>query len=262
MLERARTFDAVAGLYDEMRPRYPDALFDDLADLSGVATGADVLEIGTGPGVATRPLAERGYRVVGLEPGPALAATARQNLVDLDRVEIRQTTFEDAELDPASFDLVVSASAWHWVDPEVGLDKAADVLRPGGALAIWWGHGQLTDPAFEADSNAIHREWAPGLVDRRLSAQQGRRAQHRDRIADHPAFGPLQTGSHPFEISYDSTAFVRLLDTYSHYRLLDDDDRRHLFDALAELIDTRYDGHVSRRYESVLYVAPRLAAPI
>ena len=164
MQDRARSFDTVADLYDEMRPRYPDALFDDLLTLAQAPPGAQVLEIGTGPGVATRPLALRGLRIVGLEPGPALAAVARDNLAEFDSVEIRQATFEDAELAPASFDLVVSASAWHWVDQQIGPAKVARVLRPGGHLAVWWGHGALADDRMRDDSRAVHERWAPELA--------------------------------------------------------------------------------------------------
>jgi protein-L-isoaspartate O-methyltransferase len=73
--ERLRaTFDQAAGLYGRARPGYPPALFDDLADLTGIRPGSRVLEIGPGTGQATLPLAERGGRVVAVELGPDLAA--------------------------------------------------------------------------------------------------------------------------------------------------------------------------------------------
>ncbi len=276
MLDRARSFDNVADLYDEMRPRYPDALFDDLLSLSEAPAGAQVLEIGTGPGVATRPLARRGLRIVGLEPGSALASVARDNLAEFDAVEIRESTFEEAELEPASFDLVVSASAWHWVDPEVGLAKTARVLRLGGVLAVWWGHGTLADRRVLADSRAVHERWAPELALSRHPAPSAsaddtsddlagrrRRSQMRDSLADQPWFDPFEPRAHPFEISYDAPSYVRLLDTYSDYRLLDPEVRRNLFDELVSMIETNHGGRVTRRYSATLFLARRnqVAAP-
>jgi SAM-dependent methyltransferase len=82
--DRARrrwTFDEAAGLYDRARPGYPAALFDDLVELTGIGPGSRVLEIGSGTGQATGPLAERGCRVVAVELGPRLAAVARRNLL-------------------------------------------------------------------------------------------------------------------------------------------------------------------------------------
>jgi SAM-dependent methyltransferase len=270
MQERARSFDAVADLYDELRPRYPDALYDDLLELSGAPARPEVLEVGTGPAVATLPLAERGCRIVGLEPGANLAAVARDRLAPYPDVEIREVTFEAADLPPAAFDLVVSASAWHWVDPKVGTDKAASVLRPGGCLGVWWGHGSLTDTDLLADFRAIHDRWAPEIgaaryggtaIDEadRIDDWHGRRRRSdiARTLADHPAFDDVTERPHPFESTYDAHTFMRLLDTYSDYRLLDADVRAHLFDDLEQAVDERHGGHVTRRYSPTLFLARR-----
>ncbi len=57
-----------------------------------------------------------------------------------DPVDLRMIhhAFEDAELSPHAFDLVVAATSFHWLDPDTALDKIADVLRPGGHVALWW----------------------------------------------------------------------------------------------------------------------------
>jgi SAM-dependent methyltransferase len=47
-------------------------------------------------------------------------------------------TFEEWDARGRAFDIVVSAQAWHWVDPVAGAAKAADVLRPRGRLALFW----------------------------------------------------------------------------------------------------------------------------
>jgi SAM-dependent methyltransferase len=55
-----------------------------------------------------------------------------------DRLTVINADFEDAELTSESFDLVVAATSWHWVDAAVAVPKAASVLNPGGALVVWW----------------------------------------------------------------------------------------------------------------------------
>ena len=96
------TFDQAAELYDRARPRYPPALFDDLAALAGIGPGSRVLEIGPGTGQATVALAERGYRVVAVELGAQLAAVARRNLARFPSVEVVTAAFEDWPLPPGS----------------------------------------------------------------------------------------------------------------------------------------------------------------
>ena len=78
----------------------------------------------------------RGLRVTALEPGQNLIALARQNLDGAGAVEFVNAQFEDALLPREQFQAVFSASAFHWVDPEVSWQKAADVLVPGGTLAL------------------------------------------------------------------------------------------------------------------------------
>jgi SAM-dependent methyltransferase len=111
-VEQRFTFDGVAELYDRHRPRYPDALFDELAALSAISPEGRILEIGCGTGQATIPLARRGFSVLCLEPGPALARLAQQKLAGFPKVEILPLTFEAWPVEAAAFSLVVSAQAF------------------------------------------------------------------------------------------------------------------------------------------------------
>ena len=90
------TFDEVAELYDRHRPGYPEALFEDLVALSGIAPAGRILEIGAGTGQATLPLARRGLRVLCLEPGAALARVARGKLAGFPRVEVLESSLQPA----------------------------------------------------------------------------------------------------------------------------------------------------------------------
>jgi SAM-dependent methyltransferase len=115
-----RVFDEVPELYDRVRPGYPDQLFADLAALTGTGDGGSVLEVGCGTGQATRSLAALGWSVTAVEPGARMAALARRRLADLGDVHVERSTFEEWDDRGRRFDLVVAASAWHWVDPAVG----------------------------------------------------------------------------------------------------------------------------------------------
>ena len=125
--ERLRsTFDAVATLYDEARPGYPELFFDDLASLSGTGPGAKVLEIGCGTAQATVPLARRGYHVLCVELGENLATIARGKLADYPQEAwVLASSFEQWPLEEGAFELVVSATTFHWVDPAVRYRKSA-----------------------------------------------------------------------------------------------------------------------------------------
>ncbi len=165
-LQLRTTFDEAALLYDEVRPGYPEALFDDVVSLSGIPSGGRILEIGCGTGQATVPFARRGYHILCVELGENLAAVARRNLEAYPRVEVRTGDFERWPLEEGTFDLAVSATAFHWLDPAVAYPKVAMALKPGGAIALFWNvhvHSDASDSFFEAAQEVYERE-APEIV--------------------------------------------------------------------------------------------------
>lgn len=155
--EAAESFGADPARYDRARPRYPDALIERIV---AVAPAGRVLDVGTATGIVARQLRSAGCHVVGVDPDERLAEFARQSGVEVD-----VATFEDWDPAGRRFDAVVSGETWHWVDPVVGTAKAAEVLRPGGRLFVFWNTGQPQaglDDAF----TAVYRQVLPALADR------------------------------------------------------------------------------------------------
>src|SRR5215217_6191144 len=160
------TFDRAASLYDEVRPGYPDDLFDDIVSLSGIQPGGRILEIGCGTGQATFPFARRGYRILCIELGENMAAVARRNLEGYPQTEVRTGAFEEWPLQESAFDLAISATAFHWLDPAIAYPKAAVTLRDGGSLALFWNvhvHSDASEGFFEA-AQIIYERKAPEIV--------------------------------------------------------------------------------------------------
>jgi len=138
-------FDGVAGLYDASRPGYPVSVVQFVAATAGIGPGDAVLEIGCGTGQLTERLASLGVRLTAIDIGPALIDIARRRLAAAD-VSFQVTSFEDLEADDASFDLVISSAAFHWIDPEVRFSKSARLLRPGGWLALLGNEDAYDEP--------------------------------------------------------------------------------------------------------------------
>jgi SAM-dependent methyltransferase len=149
----SEVFDEVAAEYDRHRPAYPDELVDHACQVAGIGSGDHVLEVGCGTGQLTRSLVARGLHVTALEPGTSLIALARQNLEGAGELEFVNAQFEDALLSRGQFQAVFSASAFHWIDPKVSWQKSADVLIPGGTLALVQYCG-ISEPRTKADEEA------------------------------------------------------------------------------------------------------------
>jgi SAM-dependent methyltransferase len=131
-----KVFNEIAVEYDRNRPAYPDALVDEACEVAGISEGDRVLEIGCGTGQLTRSLLARGLRVSAIEPGDQLILLAEENLKDAGDVEFVHGRFEDTQFPRESYEAVFSASAIHWVDPDLSWRKIADALAPNGTLAL------------------------------------------------------------------------------------------------------------------------------
>lgn len=161
-----KVFDEMAAEYDRHRPAYPDELIDQACQVAGIGSGDQVLEVGCGSGQLTRGLLARGLRVTALEPGKNLIALARRNLEGAGAVKFVNAQFEDASVPREQFRAVFSASAFHWIDPKVSWQKAADVLLPGGTLALVQYCG-LEEPCSKRDQEAVlaaMRKVAPDIA--------------------------------------------------------------------------------------------------
>ncbi len=140
-------FDAVAGHYDAARPAYPIEHFDNLQRLTRPLAGADVLDVGAGTGIAYRQLRALGARVSAVEPSAQMRERLLQRTPD---AVVLAGAGEALPVADGDYDLVTYAQAFHWVDPGPACAEAARVLRPSGALAVWWNDRREPLPAWSA----------------------------------------------------------------------------------------------------------------
>lgn len=165
---RQRTlFDGVARLYAATRPGYPAEIVEFLAATAGVGPGRPVLEVGCGTGQLTGDLARYGCGLTAIDIGPAMITAARQHLGDA-AVSFLASSFEEFAAADSSFDLIVSATAFHWIDPEVRFSKSARLLRPGGWLALL-AIGEHYDDPLNA---VLQRMWTARGEDKAWSARR------------------------------------------------------------------------------------------
>ncbi|MFD8791349.1 class I SAM-dependent methyltransferase [Streptomyces vinaceus] len=167
---RARSFDAAAALYSANRPGYPEELFDAVEELAGRGLrGARVADVGAGTGIATGLLRARGAEVLAVEPGDGMAAEFRRSNPGIPLV---RGDGDRLPLVTAGFDFLTYAQAWHWTDPARSVPEARRVLRPGGALALWWNDMDPTVPWIAEQDERIRDLFdAAGLTYRALPAE-------------------------------------------------------------------------------------------
>ena len=247
-----QVFDSDPLRYDRARPRYPDALVDDLLSLASVPGGGDVLEIAPGTGQLSVGLASRGVRLTAVELGAGLAAVLRRNLERWPDAAVENARFE-TWTPPGPFDLVVCATAWHWLDPSVRIERAVAALRPGGALAVIATHhvqGGTKEFFIDAQECYLRSGWEtePGFVlPDTVSADT--------ELDDSGRFASVVHREHRVDVDYTAAEYADLLRTYSPNGRLSVEQREGLMSCLTSLMNARYGGSITMTYAFELTVA-------
>jgi SAM-dependent methyltransferase len=255
---RRESFDAVAEDYNVYRSQHPQAVVDAVIALSNLHSGSRVLEIGCGTGQLSVPLAQHGVDLLAIELGPRLAGLARRNLEQFPNAHVETSSFEAWPLPSQQFDALVSASAFHWLAPDLRFAKSAEALHPGGFLTILHVHHVKggTD-SFFADTQPYYMQW--GLSDD-LSVQQptpDNVPTMYPELGQLPAFRAVVRRHLEIPMRYSTASYIGWLRTDSLVNSLNDTSRRGFLQDIAHLIESKYHGEIVRNYVYEVIVAQR-----
>jgi SAM-dependent methyltransferase len=205
---------------------------------------------------------DRGAKVVAVEPGAELARIVRERTARRPCAVV-DGTFESATLTDESFDLVVAASSFHWVDVDVGIRRAAEHLRPGGHLALWWAlwGDPDRDDAFHERLQPILRAKAPHLVAPHagVDAYLADLAARAARIEPTGWFDPVVEQTLRWEGVHTPAELRAMFATFAAWIALPEPLRTELLDDVERLAREQFDGRVVRPYRLVMYRARRRA---
>lgn len=267
-MERRRlSFGAMAADYDRSRPDYPEQLVRDV--LSHVAAGVipqaggatRALEVGAGTGKATLQFAAHGVAIHALEPSAEMGRILADRCIFQRKVTIERSEFESAELPEQSFELVYSAQAWHWTDPERRYTLARRALVDGGTLAVFWNAPDWPACELVEPLESVYRRLDVRLsnngpmVPRRHAPLHLDREQWRGEIEASDGFDEPVTTYYRWRATYRTSDYTDLLATHSDHALLPADLRGRLFDALAGVIDDRGGGMIELPHTTLLGLA-------
>jgi SAM-dependent methyltransferase len=250
--EQRLVFGEVADEYQRARPTYPPELFDAIVSISGVKAGDALLEVGAGTGKATDGFVARGLRVTAAEPSPGMAAVLRSRLPE---VTVHESGFEDVPEAAGTFAIVAAAQSWHWVDPVRGPAKAADLLRPGGWITLFWNRPDLDGSAWHDELQPIYARITPPMThDNQLAKWSTNIERVVVQLGSSGRFGPCTPAEFPWSARYTTAEYIELLGTYSDHRLLPDEKRAELHGAIAAWIDAN-GGTIEHPYVTQLVAA-------
>jgi ubiquinone/menaquinone biosynthesis C-methylase UbiE len=127
--------------YAEYRPSYPSEAIDCILEGLGEPNSLIAADIGAGTGISSRLLADRGIKVIAIEPSANMRQEATPHLL----IQFEGGSAENSKLEDNSVNLVTCFQAFHWFDPEPTLSKFARILKPRGKLAAIWNNRDRMD---------------------------------------------------------------------------------------------------------------------
>lgn len=248
----AESFGADAARYDRARPSYPGALVDRIVAAS---PGPRVVDVGCGTGIAARLFQAAGCAVLGIDPDARMAELARRG-----GLQVEVATFETWDPAGREFDAVIAAQAWHWVDPVAGAARAAQALRPGGRLAVFWNAFRLPADLREEFAGVFRRAqtglpfnpWERPLLDAYLAGC----ARTADAIRQTAAFGEPDQWRFDWDRRYTRDEWLDLVPTLGGHGQVPPDRLAELLAGLGDAIDAA-GGSFTMDYTTVAVSAAR-----
>lgn len=246
--ELGATFDTEASKYDKMRPGYADELFQAIFEYVKIGEGSRVIEVGSGSGQATLPLLKTGCELTSVEYGENFSRILMEKFGGYKGFKVITGKFEDVDLEDDAYDLVFSATAFHWVPEEIGYPKVYSALKSGGAFARFANRPRNSQnaPELAAEIDALYEEYYNKAYDIKSGTKKWFTEEKAKEISLIPAkygFTDITYKLFYRERVFTADEYIQLLGTYSDHIAIEETIRNEFFSKIAAAIN-RYGGKI------------------
>ena len=247
------TFDTVADTYEKLRPGYVKELYQTIFDYKPLTDKSRVVEIGIGGGQATLPFLKTGCTLTAVDYGENFCKICREKFKEYPNFSAVSGKFEDITFN-GEYDLVCSASAFHWIDEEIGYKKVYDILKDGGAFARFANHPYRDKENHEL-SEEIDRIYADyyykfyNKEPQKLTEYSENVAHDRAMIAKKYGFTDILYKLFYRTRTFTATEYTALLGTYSDHIAIEESIRKKFFREIEDAVNRH--GGVIRIYDTI-----------
>ena len=246
--ELGATFDTEASKYDKMRPGYADELFQAIFEYVKIGEGSRVVEVGSGSGQATLPVLKTGCELTSVEYGENFSKILIEKFGGYKGFKVITGKFEDVDLEDDAYDLVFSATAFHWVPEEIGYPKVYSALKPGGAFARFANRPRNSQnaPELALEIDALYEEYYNKAYDIKSGTKKWFTEEKAKEISQIPAkygFTDITYKLFYRERVVTADEYIQLLGTYSDHIAIEETIRNEFFSKIAAAIN-RHGGKI------------------
>lgn len=253
-------YGSVVDAYDRTRPRYSARLLGRIKEITKLQPGKRVLEIGSGPGIATVELAKLGLEeVVAIEPNLSACELAQSKCANYPKVEFVNSTFEDWELTSQKFDAIIATTSFHWVTPKIRTEKTASALKDNGYLVLLWNTPPQPDSEILQKFEPVYQAYAPELIQQEnIQSHHHNIAKFGQEIIDSSYYQDLVCDLLVCEVNYTVEEYLTLLTTLSPYIRLESSQRNTLLAELKMVLESNCGDRLKLSYLSMFQLARKV----
>ena len=236
------TFDTVASSYEKLRPGYTDELYKMIFDYIALNDSCHAIEVGIGGGQATLPFLKTGCNLTAVEYGEEFSKLCKEKFKGYQNFSVLTSKFEDTEFSDDTYDLVYSASAFHWVVESIGYAKVFAMLKSGGAFARFANHpyrdkgnmplSEEMDRIYAAYYNKFHNK-----KQKELTEYSEEEALQRAKIAEKYGFVDIKYALFYRTRTFSAKEYSALLGTYSDHIAIEESIRKEFFSKIEDAIN-------------------------
>ncbi len=236
------TFDTVAFTYEKLRPGYVKELYQTLFKYIPINENSNVVEVGSGGGQATTPILTTGCRLTAVEYGEQFSELLKEKFKEYQNFSVITGKFEDTVFEDNAFDLVFSASAFHWVPEKTGYEKVFSMLKSGGAFARFANHPyhNTGNPALSQEIEEIYDQYYNKYYHKErkpISEYTEQQAREQAMIAGKYGFSDISYELFYRERIFSAEEYIELLGTYSDHIAIIENIRTEFFAKIEEAIN-------------------------
>lgn len=235
------TFNTVASDYEKMRPGYVDELYQAIFEYKPIDNTSRVVEVGIGGGQATLPILKTGCNLLAVDYGENFCEICREKFKEYPNFSAISGKFEDIDLG-GEYDLIYSASAFHWIPEEIGYKKVYEMLKAGGVFARFANHPfrDKGKPELSAEMDRIYADYYYKYHNKEqepLVEYSEEQAENRALIAEKYGFKDIQYKLFCRTRTFSAKEYKMLLGTYSDHIAIEEKIRFEFFSEIEKAIN-------------------------
>lgn len=243
------TFDTAVSNYDKMRPGYVDEIYQAIFKYVPIDENSNVVEVGSGSGQATLPVLKTGCKLTAVEYGENFSELLRDKFKSFPKFSVVTGKFEEVSLEEDAFDLIFSATAFHWVPEKEGYEKVYRMLKKGGAFARFANRPRncQNEPELGEEIQELYNEY----YNKQHNIKSGTKKWFTEEDAKEISLIPEKYGFTDIkyflfyrERVFTASEYTKLLGTYSDHIAIEENIRKEFFSKIEDAIN-RHGGTIT-----------------